>query len=77
MIVNYEYKLAELSAILNKSQALISLKLRGQVPWKVDEIKKMYDVLEDDAWDIYQSSLMERKKYLLEKKTRGGNKNVK
>ena len=56
-----EYKLSELSAILGKSMALISMKLNGKVEWYVDEIKTLYDVIGDDAWEIYMASAEKRK----------------
>lgn len=59
--MKYSYKLAELSVILNKSKSLISLKLNGRIDWYVDEIKALYDVLGDEAWDIYMASVEKQK----------------
>lgn len=56
-----KYKLSELSAILGKSMSLISMKLNGQIDWYVDEIKTLYDVIGDDAWEIYLASAEKRK----------------
>ena len=57
----YSNWLAELSAILNKSKSLISMKLNGKIDWYVDEIKALYDVLGDEAWDIYMASVEKQK----------------
>lgn len=59
--MKYSYKLAELSVILNKSKSLISMKLNGKIDWYVDEIKTLYDVLGDEAWDIYMASVEKQK----------------
>ena len=59
--MKYSYKLAALSAILNKSKSLLSMKLTGKIDWNVDEIKTMYDVLGDEAWDIYMASVEKQK----------------
>lgn len=59
--MKYSYKLAELSAILNKSKSLISMKLNGKIDWYVDEIITLYDVLGDEAWDIYRASVEKQK----------------
>ena len=59
--MKYSYKLAELAAILNKSKSLISMKLNGKIDWYVDEIKSLYDVLGDEAWDIYMASVEKQK----------------
>ena len=59
--MKYSYKLAELSTILNKSKSLISMKLNGKIDWYVDEIKLLYDVLGDEAWDIYTASVEKQK----------------
>lgn len=59
--MKYSYKLAELSVILNKSKSLISMKLNGKIDWYVDEIKALYDVLGDEAWDIYMASVEKQK----------------
>lgn len=54
------YRLAELAAITGKTEALMSLKLRGKIRWTVDEIRSLYDALGDDAWVIYDDSLYNR-----------------
>lgn len=73
--MSIDYKLTEIAAILDKTTALVSYKLHGKVPWNVDEIQKMYDVLGDDAWEIYNISKFNREVYKRQKssKTKGGN----
>ena len=37
------------------------MKLNGKIDWYVDEIKALYDVLGDEAWDIYMASVEKQK----------------
>ena len=47
-------KQKEIAEVLGRTDACISLKMNGTIPFYVDEIQKLYYVYGDQAWEIYE-----------------------
>ena len=64
-------KQREIASIIDRTEGCVSLKIKGVIPWYVDEIKLLYDVYGDDAWLIYEKSKKNRDERIKQ------NKNIK
>ena len=47
-------KQREIAEVLNRTEACISLKMNGTIPFYIDEIQRLYQVYGDTAWEIYE-----------------------